>query len=149
MTHVPPCAAALAALLALAGCQRESSSSTASSAPGTPVASASASVSNGQPLAVGSSGTSASASASAGSELGQAVYTQTCVACHGTGLAGAPKIGDKADWGPRIAKGKASLYEHAIKGFTGSKGTMPPKGGSPRPDSDIKAAVDYMVSQAK
>lgn len=96
--------------------------------------------------ATGTSGTSAAAGSG---DLGSQVYAQTCVACHGAGVAGAPKLGDKADWGPRIAKGNATLYDHAIKGFTGAKGMMPPKGGSSRPDADIKAAVDYMVSQAK
>ena len=70
--------------------------------------------------------------------------------CHGSGAAGAPKIGDKADWGPRIAQGKATLYEHAIKGFNGSKGAMPPKGANPAlSDDEVKAAVDYMVSKAQ
>lgn len=81
---------------------------------------------------------------------GEEVYRKTCVMCHGSGAAGAPKIGDKADWGPRVAQGKATLYEHATKGFTGSKGAMPPKGGNPAlSDDDIKAGVDYMVSKAQ
>ena len=71
------------------------------------------------------------------------------MACHGTGVAGAPKIGDKADWGPRVAQGKQVLYDHAIKGFTGQKGAMPPKGGATQlSDDEVKAAVDYMVSKA-
>jgi cytochrome c5 len=98
-----------------------------------------------------SSGTSTAAATAAagGTDLGKTVYTQTCSMCHAAGIAGAPKIGDKADWGPRIAKGKDTLYQHAIAGFQGSKGVMPPKGGSTRPDAEVKAAVDYMVSQAK
>ncbi|RYY90710.1 MAG: cytochrome c5 family protein, partial [Comamonadaceae bacterium] len=57
---------------------------------------------------------------------------------------------DKADWGPRIAQGNDTLYEHAIKGFQGKKGVMPAKGGNTAlPDADVKAAVDYMVSQAR
>ena len=81
---------------------------------------------------------------------GEDVYKKTCVMCYGSGAAGAPKIGDKADWGPRIAQGKATLYEHATKGFTGSKGAMPPKGGNPAlSDDDVKAGVDYMVSRAQ
>ncbi len=69
--------------------------------------------------------------------------------CHGPGIAGAPKLGDKADWGPRIAKGKDTLYKHAIEGFTGSKGVMPPKGGATTlSDDEVKTAVDYMVSQS-
>ena len=78
------------------------------------------------------------------------MYTATCVACHGAGVAGAPKLGDKADWGPRIAQGNDTLYQHAIQGFTGKKGMMPPKGGNTTlPDDQVKAGVDYMVSQAK
>ena len=81
---------------------------------------------------------------------GKATFQQTCFACHGTGAAGAPKAGDKAEWAPRIAKGKATLYKHAIHGFKGSKGFMPAKGGNAGLSDDaVKAAVDYMVSLAK
>lgn len=81
---------------------------------------------------------------------GEHIYKGTCAACHATGLAGAPKFGNKADWGPRIAQGKETLYSHALKGFTGTKGTMPPKGANPGlSDSDVKAAVDYMAAQIK
>ncbi|HJV61689.1 MAG TPA: c-type cytochrome [Albitalea sp.] len=74
-----------------------------------------------------------------------ALYTQTCSACHGTGVAGAPKLGDKAAWAPRIAQGLDALVANAIKG----KNAMPPRGGSTASDADIKAVVSYMVSQAK
>jgi cytochrome c5 len=81
---------------------------------------------------------------------GEALFQQTCSACHGTGVAGAPKAGDKAAWGPRIAKGNATLYDHALHGFTGSAGMMPPKGGrTDAPDDLVKQAVDYMVGLAK
>jgi cytochrome c5 len=81
---------------------------------------------------------------------GQDVYSKTCVACHGAGVAGAPKVGDKSDWGPRIKQGKDVLYQHALNGYTGKKGMMPPKGGNTAlADADVKAAVDYMVAQAK
>ena len=77
---------------------------------------------------------------------GAETYTQACAACHQTGAAGAPKLGDKAAWGPRIAQGNDVLYTSAIKG----KGAMPPKGGQMQlADDDIKAAVDYMVAQSK
>ena len=81
---------------------------------------------------------------------GEHVYKGTCAMCHGTGVGGAPKFGNQADWSPRIAQGKETLYGHALKGFTGTKGTMPPKGAnSSLADSDVKAAVDYMVAQIK
>jgi cytochrome c5 len=76
------------------------------------------------------------------------VYETACMACHGMGLAGAPKTGDKGAWGPRIAAGKPTLYQHAIEGFQGSVGFMPAKGGrSDLSDDAVKSAVDYMVSQ--
>lgn len=76
---------------------------------------------------------------------GQAVYQQACFACHAAGVAGAPKLGDKAAWAPRLAQGLPALYNAALKG----KGAMPPKGGSAAPDAEIKAAVDYMVAASK
>jgi cytochrome c5 len=86
----------------------------------------------------------------AGEDKGKATYESTCVACHGAGIAGAPKFGDAAAWKDRIAQGKPKLYEHALKGFQGKAGVMPPKGGNTAlPDADVKAAVDYMVSKAK
>ena len=81
---------------------------------------------------------------------GKATYTQACAACHGTGVAGAPKLDDKVGWAARIKQGNAVLYERAIKGFQGKAGLMPAKGGNPAlGDANVKAAVDYMVSQAK
>jgi cytochrome c5 len=77
---------------------------------------------------------------------GTAAYQTACVACHGAGIAGAPKVGDKAAWGPRIAQGKATLYKHAIEGFNGKAGVMPAKGGQAAwPDDLIKLTVDHMV----
>ena len=90
----------------------------------------------------------AEATASA-SGAGKTLYSAACVACHGAGIAGAPKFGDKAAWAPRIAQGANVLHEHAIKGFQGKNGMMPPKGGSSAPDADVKSAVDYMVAAAK
>jgi len=63
---------------------------------------------------------------------------------------GAPKAGDRAAWAPRIAKGKAVLYQHALQGFQGTSGVMPPKGGRvDLPDDLIKAAVDHMVGMVQ
>lgn len=88
--------------------------------------------------------------AQAADDKGKKVYDSACQACHAAGVAGAPKLGDKADWGPRIAQGNDKLYQHSIKGFQGKKGVMPPKGGFANlADADVKAAVDYMVSKAK
>ncbi len=81
---------------------------------------------------------------------GKATYSQTCTVCHGTGVAGAPKFGEKAAWAPRIVQGSATLHDHAIKGYQGKAGMMPAKGGNTAlSDADVKAAVDYMVSQAR
>ncbi len=81
---------------------------------------------------------------------GQQAFQMVCSACHGQGIAGAPKAGNAADWLPRIAKGKAVLYQHALHGFQSDGHVMPPKGGRPDiPDAVIKQAVDYMVSLVK
>ena len=81
---------------------------------------------------------------------GKKVFDSTCTACHTAGVAGAPKLGDKAAWGPRIKQGKDMLYKHALEGYTGKTGMMPAKGGNASlADADVKAAVDFMVSQAK
>lgn len=80
---------------------------------------------------------------------GEGVYNKACAACHKMGIAGAPKVGDANNWGPRIAKGKDTLYKHAIEGFKGEKGIMPAKGGSAKlTDEEVKAAVDYMTSKS-
>ena len=76
---------------------------------------------------------------------GEQAFTKVCSACHATGINGAPKIGDHAAWGPRIAQGKDTLYKDAIAG----KGNMPPKGGTNWPDATIRMTVDYMVSLNK
>jgi cytochrome c5 len=93
----------------------------------------------------------AAAAAPAGAAAdGETVYKHSCFACHGTGAAGAPKLGDKADWQPRVAQGKDTLYKHALGGFTGAKGMMPPRGGNASlSDAEVKAAVDYMANAAK
>lgn len=74
------------------------------------------------------------------------IYDTACMACHATGAAGAPKLGDKAAWVPRLKAGNDALYAAAIKG----KGAMPAKGGNASlTDADVKAAVDYMVAGSK
>jgi cytochrome c5 len=77
---------------------------------------------------------------------GKAVYDSTCVACHATGVANAPKLGDKAAWAPRVATGKDALVKSVVAG----KGVMPPKAGNASlAEADIKAAVDYMLAAVK
>lgn len=90
-----------------------------------------------------------SATAKADPAKGKAVYEASCAACHGMGIAGAPKLGDTAAWGPRVAQGAPKLHEHAIKGFQGKAGMMPPKGGNGSlSDAEVVAAVDYIVSKS-
>lgn len=80
---------------------------------------------------------------------GKKVFDTACAACHTAGVAGAPKVGDKAAWSARVQQGTATLYEHAIKGFQGKAGFMPARGGSSASDAEVKAAVDYMVGAVK
>jgi cytochrome c5 len=99
-------------------------------------------------LAIAPVSTATTATVAVAFKDGTEVYEVACKACHGLGIAGAPKSGDKAAWAPRIAKGKATLYEHAIKGFDGpGEGIMLPKGGRADIDDDlIKAAVDHLLA---
>ena len=86
------------------------------------------------------------AAAGGGKVDAKGTYQSSCFACHGTGAAGAPKLGDKGAWKARIGQGKSKLYGNAINGFKG----MPPKGGrGDLSDATVKAIVDYMVSQSK
>ena len=92
----------------------------------------------------------AAAPAVADAGKGKATYDAVCFVCHTPGAAGAPKLGDKAGWAPRIEKGIEVLYSSSINGFMGGAGMMPPKGGRPDiADADVRAAVDYMVEAAK
>lgn len=92
----------------------------------------------------------ASSAAASDPAKGKQVYDGVCFACHTTGAAGAPKFGDKTAWAPRISKGTETLYEHALNGFMGEAGMMPPKGGRPDfTDDDVKAAVDYMIANER
>lgn len=95
-------------------------------------------------------GAAAPAAGSAQLTDGKSVYESACVACHATGLAGAPRIGDMAAWAPRIAQGTATLEKHAIEGFQGSAGVMPAKGGrTDLSDEAVRAAVEHMVAQSR
>ena len=88
----------------------------------------------------------AAPAAAPAADAGKKVYDSGCVACHGAGIAGAPKFGDKAAWAPRIKTGMDALYAASLKG----KGVMPPKGGNVAlSDADVKAAVDYMVAASR
>ena len=81
---------------------------------------------------------------------GETVYNQACVACHGAGIAGAPKMGDKVAWAPRIAQGGDTLHTHALQGFQGKSGYMPPKGGrTDLSDQSVINAVDYIVAASQ
>ena len=101
------------------------------------------------PVATPAPAPTPAADTTAVNDAGKSAYGKACARCHAAGVGGAPKPGDKADWGPRIAQGTEVLYKHALEGFTGAKGAMPPKGGSTLPDADVKAAVDFMASQSK
>lgn len=95
------------------------------------------------PVAVAAAGAEGAKPAAAD---GKAIYDANCQACHAAGVAGAPKLGDKAAWAPRLGAGAAALTASAIKG----KNAMPAKGGNlSLADGDIKAAVEFMVAQSK
>ncbi|MHB1667021.1 c-type cytochrome [Thiomonas sp.] len=118
-----------------------------SSAAPAPAASATATAAAASQPAGGAPAAAAVTVASA--DAGKTLYESSCIACHGAGIAGAPKFGDKDAWAPIIAQGVPVLYDRAIHGYTGKRGMMPPKGGSTASDADVKAAVDYMVAAAK
>jgi cytochrome c5 len=128
---VPAAGAPVAAAAGGAGAQA------AAAAPPADVVAALAAANKSAAPAAGASGAGAAV---------PALYAQVCVACHATGVANAPKFGDKAAWAPRIAAGGVdALTASAIKG----KGAMPPKGGSAASEADIKTVVQYMVNAAK
>lgn len=98
------------------------------------------------PEASASAAAAAPVAAAGGARSGQDIYQSTCFACHGTGAAGAPKLGDTAAWAPRISQGMDTLLNNAVNGLR----AMPPRGtcGSCS-DDDLKAAVEYMVENSK
>jgi len=120
------------ALAGLAACGKQQESAAPTAAPAAPTAAASV------------------AAAPAENAVGKSTFGKVCAMCHAAGVAGAPKPGDKADWGPRIAQGEETLYKHALEGYTGAKGMMPARGGGAAlKDEEVKAAVDYMVAQSR
>ena len=98
------------------------------------------------PVMSGAPAAAQKVAAKAGPADGKSVYNKVCIACHAVSVAGSPKLGDKAAWAPRIRTGMDSLLQSVIKG----KGAMPPKAGNPAlSDAEIRAAIDFMVSQSK
>lgn len=86
------------------------------------------------------------AAAAAGPRSGEDIYKTTCFGCHGTGAAGAPKLGDSAAWSARTSKGLDAVISNAINGIN----AMPPRGTCAScSDDDIAAAVNYMVDNSK
>lgn len=136
----------LAVLLAtlLSACGKQESAPPEAAAPAVPEAAAPA------PAVTEKHDDAANKPEEAANDVGKKVFGAVCSMCHASGAAGSPKLGDKADWGPRIAQGMDVLYKHALEGFTGAKGMMPARGGSTTlSDDDVKAAVNYMVDKAK
>lgn len=97
-----------------------------------------------QPLAKVKLAPLAPAGAAAGSRSGEELYKAVCGACHEAGVAGAPKLGDKAAWAPRIGVGLDVLTKTAIAG----KGAMPPKGGSDATPEELTRAVVFMANKS-
>ena len=80
---------------------------------------------------------------------GPQTYNEACLMCHGSGIGGAPTLDNTESWTARAAQGKDTLYQHAIEGFTGQAGFMPPKGARmDLSDDEVRAAVDYMIEQS-
>jgi len=97
---------------------------------------------------LGAAGPAASGSTVQGATKadGRTVYESTCIACHGAGVANAPKFGDKKAWATHLVHGTEHVYENALKG----KGAMPPKGGNlTLSEAEVKAAVDYMLGAVR
>lgn len=99
---------------------------------------------------VAAAGLCFAAASNADTAKGEGVYMNFCASCHASGIAGAPKVGDKAAWQARSAKGTAAMITNAVKGFQGTSGFMPAKGGnSALTDEEVSSAVTYMLAQSK
>ncbi len=115
-----------------------------------PSESAAAPVENSEAAPAPAAPAPAAPAAPAAARSGKQVYDTTCFACHAIGAAGAPKFADKAAWAPRIAQGMDTLVTHAVNGFQGQTGVMPARGTCGNcSDDELKAAVQYMVDNAK
>jgi cytochrome c5 len=140
----PPAPAASAASAQSASAAAEASEAASVNAASAQAAAAIAALSNASAPQAGAAAAGAAPSADA-AQAGKALYQQVCQACHATGVLNAPKFGDKDAWAPRLKDPMDVIYNYALHG----KGNMPAKGGSNASDADVKAAVDYMVSQVK
>ena len=96
-------------------------------------------------LAAGMFPALASAAGETVNPAGEKLYKSACLACHMAGVAGAPKLGDKAAWATVTEKGMDAMMQITING----KGAMPPRGATKADDETLRAAVDYMVSKSK
>ena len=97
------------------------------------------------PAAPAAPAPAAAAAPALSADAGKKLYEQACVACHAAGVAGAPKLGDKSAWQPRLAQGVNALTAQVIAG----KGAMPPRGASTATDAELRAAVEYMTAASK
>jgi cytochrome c5 len=128
----------MVAALAACGQKTDTAAPSAAAAPSAPVAAPA-------PAPAAAPAPAVVAASAADLALGEKVYTATCAACHAAAVMGAPKLGDKPSWTPRIAKGVNVLYTSANEGLK----LMPARGGNAAlKDDEMKAAVDYMVSKA-
>ena len=134
----PPAASEPATPAAQFGASATATTATASASSDSKTVSASA----------GSATATGNVTASADHEAGEKLFSSVCKTCHEPGLMGAPKVSDKAEWQARLQKGKDTLYDHAIHGFQGKNGAMPPRGGSNASDDEVKAAVNYMLTKS-
>jgi cytochrome c len=92
----------------------------------------------------------ASAGGAAAATSGSEIYDRHCALCHAEGIGGAPVVGDADGWAGRIEQGMKILYQHAIQGYTGEDGIMPPKGGFVNlSDAEVRLAVDYIVGHSQ